>query len=225
VASAQSVAADTNGEKTGRDGAAQVAIQAVVAAGQMAGARGWTPATAGNFSSRVDTRRIAITRSGADKGNLSPSDVIVLPLDDWKQPGISAEAPLHIALYKDSTAVRAVWHAHGPWSVIASRLYEEDGEIRLNGWELQKVLKGFTTHEDTVVIPVLPNDQDTERLADAVAERMAQPLSGGAKYAPGYLIAGHGLYAWGGSPQEAWRHMEGIETLLMHELEFNSRRR
>jgi methylthioribulose-1-phosphate dehydratase len=205
-----------------RDASLFVAAQAVIAVGSMAAARGWVPATAGNFSVRIDSKRIAITRSGAEKGDLKPSDIIAVPLAEPKVPGISAEAPLHVALYADRK-VGAVWHVHSPAGVIASRLAEKDGAITLKGWELQKVLGGITSHEQTVVIPVVSNDQDTERLADVVTRRFAQPL-GDAVYAPGYLVAGHGLTAWGSGPQETWRRLEALETMIAPELEYQRRR-
>ena len=31
---------------------------------------------------------------------------------------------------------------------------------------------------------------------------------------PGFLIAGHGLYAWGATLADAWRHLEALEFLL-----------
>ncbi len=206
-----------------RDAAADAAVAAVIGAGVQAAARGWTPATAGNFSARVDAERIAITRSGVDKGAITPADVAILTLAKPKAPGISAEAPLHVALFEARSDIRAVSHVHSPAAVVASRLAEDAGDIRLQGWELQKALAGVTSHEQTVVIPVLPNDQDTDRLAAAAMARLAGPADG-AVIAPGYLIAGHGLYAWGGSPEEAWRHVEAIETVLAHELELERRR-
>ena len=67
-------------------------------------------------------------------------------------------------------------------------------------------------------VPVFRNDQDTVRLAALRlaalrASRTASQLS------PGYVIAGHGLYAWGTSPEEAWRHTEALETLLTYQLD------
>lgn len=205
-----------------RDASLFVAAQAVIAVGSMAAARGWVPATAGNFSVRIDLKRFAITRSGADKGNMKTEDILSVPLAEPKVPGVSAETPLHAALYGDRK-IGAVWHVHSPAAILASRLSEEAGAVTLRGWELQKALAGVTTHEQTVVIPVVSNDQDTERLAAVASRRMAEPL-GDAVLAPGYLVAGHGLYAWGKGPQEAWRHLEAIETLLAHELEYQRRR-
>ena len=39
------------------------------------------------------------------------------------------------------------------------------------------------------------------------------------KFYYGFLVKGHGLYAWGNSLREAKRHLEGIEFLLSCELQ------
>ncbi|MBV8642880.1 MAG: class II aldolase/adducin family protein, partial [Candidatus Eremiobacteraeota bacterium] len=43
-------------------------VEEIAAFGRFAAARGWVPATAGNFSRRVDAGHAAVTRSGIDKG-------------------------------------------------------------------------------------------------------------------------------------------------------------
>ena len=58
-----------------------------------------------------------------------------------------------------------------------------------------------------MTLPVLANDQDLARLSAS-----AGPLLSDAPY--GLLIAGHGLYAWGGDMTEARRHLEILEWLL-----------
>ena len=88
--------------------------------------------------------------------------------------------------------------------------------VRLTGWELQKALAGVRSHDAEVEVPVFRNDQDTVRLAALASKRFAQ--AGGSQLSPGYVIAGHGLYAWGTSPAEAWRHTEALETLLTYQL-------
>ena len=67
--------------------------------------------------------------------------------------------------------------------------------------------------EGTFDIPVLPNSQDMHTLAaqvDALLDR--QTLWG-------YLIDGHGLYAWGRDMPEARRHLDAFEFLLGCELD------
>ena len=62
-------------------------------------------------------------------------------------------------------------------------------------------------------MPVLPNSQDMTVLAGMVeAELERGPLWG-------YLIEGHGLYAWGRDMAEARRHLDAFEFLLSCELE------
>jgi methylthioribulose-1-phosphate dehydratase len=70
-----------------------------------------------------------------------------------------------------------------------------------------------TRHEAVIELPVLANSQDmpaTAGLVEALFD--AGPLSG-------YLIAGHGLYAWGRDLAEARRHLEAFEFMLACELE------
>lgn len=195
------------------------AKEAVVEAGRKAARAGWVPATSGNFSVRVDERRIAITRSGIDKGELTVLDVLTLDLDATSFAGASAETPLHVALYRSSPAIGAVFHVHSPGATVAARLAARDGVILLEGWELAKALPGVRSHETVVELPVVDNDQDVPALAARVAARLAEPVSRGVR-APGYALAGHGLYAWGANAVEAWRHVEALEVLLAQQLAF-----
>lgn len=191
-------------------------VAAVIEAGRRAAARGWVPATSGNFSARVDERTIAITRSGTDKGALGRADILVVDLDA-PDPRASAEAPLHYALYRDMPGLAAINHVHSPAASVLSRTLPA-GTLALEGWELQKALAGIRSHETTVEVPVFPNDQDTGRLAALASARLSR--AGNAGLAPGYLIAGHGLYAWGTTSEEAWRHTEALETLLAYQLSY-----
>jgi methylthioribulose-1-phosphate dehydratase len=193
----------------------QSAVSAVIEAGRRAAAKAWVPATSGNFSARIDENTIAITRSGTDKGALSRADILVVDLDA-PDPRASAEAPLHYALYRSLSSANAILHVHSPAASVLSRTLAE-GMLRLEGWELQKALSGIRSHETAVDVPVFANDQDTARLAAAATRRFAEA---GTRLAPGYLIAGHGLYAWGTSLEEAWRHTEALETLLGYQLSY-----
>jgi len=199
-----------------------VAVEAVISAGRDASKRGWVPATSGNFSVRIDPDRIAITRSGVDKGALAPADVLIQPIGRPLLPGSSAEAALHVRRYADDPNVNAIFHIHGLYSTVIGRAHAAKEAVRLKGWELQKALAGVTTHEATVEVPVFANDQDVAALSDRVAERLALPASKGRMRAPGYLLAGHGLYAWGKSPKDAARHLEALEVLFQQVITLRS---
>jgi len=179
-------------------------------------ARGWTPATSSNFSRRVDARLAVITVSGKDKARLTRDDLMLVDFDG--QPvgtalTPSAETLLHTQLYARFAGVNCVLHTHSRTQTVASRLYAGQGHVRLAGYEMLKALHGNTTHETEVKLPVFPNTQDMRVLAaqvDAALDR-------GSMW--GYLIDGHGLYAWGRSMDEARRHLEAFEFLLECELE------
>lgn len=182
---------------------------------------GWTPATSSNFSERLDDRHAAITVSGRDKGRLTPDDIMVVDFDGRPVATAlrpSAETLLHTRLYRRFAEVGCVLHTHSPVQTIASRLYAAQGHVRLQGYELLKALHGNTTHDTALDLPVFPNTQDMKVLAaqvDALLDK--QPLWG-------YLIDGHGLYAWGRDMAEARRHLEAFEFLLHCELELRKLR-
>ena len=177
---------------------------------------GLTPATSSNFSERLDDRHAAITVSGRDKGRLTVDDIMVVDFDGLgvattHRP--SAETLLHTQLYRRFPEIGCVLHTHSPVQTIASRLWASQGHIRLEGYELLKALHGNTTHELAIELPVFPNTQDMNVLAAQVEAALdAGPLWG-------YLIDGHGLYAWGRDMAEARRHLEAFEFLLGCELE------
>ena len=190
------------------------AVEAIAAIGRFAASRGWVPATSGNFSCRIDAGHVAITRSGVDKGNLGAADIAVLAIDAPIPAGVSAETPLHLARYAADPDLGAVVHVHTIAATVLSRLEEGAGALTLSGYEMHKSLQGITTHESDVVLPIFSNSQDTQALARTVEGRLgSNPRS------PGYLLAGHGLYAWGATMKDARRHLEGLEFLLACALE------
>ena len=180
-------------------------------------ARGWTPATSSNFSMRIDNNTIAVTVSGRDKGALTPDDVMAVDLDG--QPigsggHPSAETNLHLQVYRRRPDTGAVLHTHSRAQTVASRLFAPEGAVTLQGWELQKALTGYTSHDSRLDVPVFPNSQDMADIEQNVAAWLdeGKPL-----YA--YLIEGHGLYTWGRDMPEARRHLEALDFLLACELD------
>ena len=176
---------------------------------------GQTPATSSNFSMRLDASLAVITVSGRDKGRLRPDDFMVVDFDgravgSERRP--SAETGLHTQLYRRFPDVGCVLHTHSHNQTVASRLFAPRGSLRLQGYELLKAFAGNETHDTAIELPVLPNSQDIPALA-AQVERLldAIPLWG-------YLIEGHGLYAWGRDMAEARRHLDAFEFLLGCEL-------
>ena len=180
------------------------------------GQAGWTPATSSNFSERIDAGHVAITVSGRNKARLTEDDLMVVDLDGRPvatELRPSAETLLHTQLYKRFPEIGCVLHTHSRTQTVASRLFAAQGHVRFEGYELQKAFHGNTTHEGAIDLPVFPNTQDMPELAARVDAALdAGPLWG-------YLIDGHGLYAWGRTMAEARRHLEAFEFLLGCELD------
>jgi methylthioribulose-1-phosphate dehydratase len=193
------------------------AIANVVYLACHAGTMGWVPATSGNFSARVDQHRCAVTATGGFKGETTSDHVIVV---DIGQPGsslaegLSAEGPLHLQLYRDNPWIAAIAHVHSHASAVLARRHSQDGALKLAGWELLKAFPGIATHDTSVNIPIFANDQDIHQLAALVHERLPEYPD-----VPGYLIAGHGLYAWGVNVHDTRRHLEAFDALLNLQLE------
>jgi methylthioribulose-1-phosphate dehydratase len=188
------------------------AATALAEAGRRMDARGWVPGSSGNLSARLDDSRIAITRSGVHKGRLNASvDIIAVDYDgtalvDGQKP--SAETLLHCQLYRLFPPVGAVLHGHS----VAATVLSLSGPITFSNYELLKAF-GFNTHALEVQLPVYENDQDIARLASFIEPqiRSEQPI--------GYVIAGHGVYAWGTNVEHAYWRLEALEFLLACELE------
>jgi methylthioribulose-1-phosphate dehydratase len=176
--------------------------------------RGWVLGTSGNFSAVVarDPLRLAITPSGASKGELTSDGI--LEIDDScvvvnaRAGRPSAEARLHLEIVRTRGA-GAVLHTHSVWSTVLSERHAPDEGLAIEGYEMLKGLEGVSTHAHREWIPILENDQDMERLARAVRETL---LSQPACHA--FLLRRHGLYTWGDALPQAVRHVEIVEFLL-----------
>jgi len=194
------------------DYAAQVCT--LIEAGHAFYARGWVPATSGNFSARVDDERVAITVSGRHKGKLTPDDIMLVDmagnsLTAARKP--SAETALHLSLYRHDPSTQAVLHTHSPLATTLSLLLKD--ALSLRDYEVLKAFPGIDTHEYEIVVPIFANDQDIDRLAATVEHYVDYHLD-----SYGYLIAGHGFYTWGNSVEDACRHVEAFEFLFECEM-------
>ena len=189
------------------------AAQQLIAAGHFIDSRGWVPATSGNFSIRLPNGTIAITVSGRHKGRLAIDDIMLIDATaqslDGKKP--SAETLLHTSLYKHYSDIQSILHPHSLNATLISKIFKT--EIILKDYELLKAFNGIDTHETQIVVPIFANDQDIARLAGVVEEYLGKHND---CYA--YIIAGHGLYAWGRSVDEALRYLEALDFLFECEI-------
>jgi len=175
-------------------------------------ARGWVLGTSGNFSAVLarDPLRLAITRSGTHKGELTPADI--LEFGDGRVldgNGVSsAETLLHVEIVR-ARGAGAVLHTHSIWTTILSDVHGDEEGFFIEGYEMLKGLSGVSSHTHREWIPIVDNDQDMPRLASRVGALFdRQP----AMHA--FLLRRHGLYTWGETLADAERHVEILEFLF-----------
>src|SRR5215510_10538654 len=189
------------------------AARRLVRVGRRFDRRGWVLGTSGNFSAVVARAplRLAMTRSGTHKGELTAGDI--LEIDERGavtggdgQP--SAETRLHLEIVA-ARGAGAVLHTHSIWSTVLSERAARARGMAIEGYEMLKGLAGVTTHEHREWIPILENDQDMARLAGEVRRVLSAHPD-----CHGFLLRRHGLYTWGMTLAEAVRHVEILEFLL-----------
>jgi methylthioribulose-1-phosphate dehydratase len=185
--------------------------------------RGWLFGTSGNFSIRGneanggDENSYWVTASGLDKGRLNVEDFIHLSTgltyvnpNETRKP--SDESLVHEAIYQHIKTAQVVYHVHPPYGTWMSRYQADEVTLlKLPAIEMIKGL-GLQTHDVEVPLPVLPNTQSMQDLCT-----MLDPLWH-ALMIPAFFIQGHGLYAWGTTPQEAKRHVEILEFLFQQQV-------
>ena len=121
-------------------------------AGRRFDARGWVLGTSGNFSAVItrDPLRLAITASGAWKGDLTAAEILEMDADgnaaQAGSPRPSAEARLHLEIVRVRGA-GAVLHTHSLWSTLLSDRHAAAGGLAIEGYEMLKGLEGVATHE------------------------------------------------------------------------------
>lgn len=187
--------------------------QALIDAGALFHRRGWVPATGGNFSARLSSDQMLITASGVHKGELKRADFLVADMDGRPLEAgrkASYETGLHTQLYRHDPSIGAVLHVHSIANTVLSRRQDR---IVLTGYELLKLLPGAPDPAARIEIPVFGNDQDIARLSARVDAHMKEEMK-----VPAYLIAGHGLYAWGDNVAQARYRVEALEFMLDCEL-------
>ena len=173
--------------------------------------RRWCEGTGGNFSVVVqrDPLHLLMAPSGVNKGQVEPAQLVIV---DEQQKVIqgqgraSAETTLHVEIIT-TLQCRAVLHTHSVDSTVLSDHCAKQATIRLEGWEMLKGLKGITTHDTSIDIPIVANNQNMRELSQSIRPYLNTNV-------PGILVAGHGLYTWGDSLAEAQRHVEILEFLF-----------
>ncbi|MEE9553341.1 MAG: class II aldolase/adducin family protein [candidate division Zixibacteria bacterium] len=158
--------------------------------------RNYICATEGNLSARLSDGRIMITPSGANKGYLKQSDIVICDIDGNVLEGErepSSEIKLHLAAYKHRPDIIAVCHAHPVYATA----------FAVAGRALSKS-----------VLPEIVSTLGAVPLVEYAppgSARIAENLRSSLDRYDAFLLRSHGVVTLGKSCEEAFNRMESVE--------------
>ncbi len=180
----------------------------IIEAGSYLAARHYHAALAGNISFRISEDRVLCTCHGADKGALTPDDLVLCNMDGSKVQGKghpTSEFSMHRMAYRERPEVRAVIHAHPPTATAFAA-----ASIPLDSLMLPEMVVYLGP---VALVPYAT--PGTEELA----EQLKICLPGH----DGFLLENHGALTVGGDLREATLRMELLEhnariTLMIRQI-------
>ena len=177
---------------------ARIARAALVACGRRLDALGFTPATDGNVSARLDSATLLVTPAGREKGGLEPEDLLVVDLDGHVLEGEgrpSTETPVHLLCYRRRGAVGGVVHAHPPVATAFAA-----AGVPLDAPVMPEIV--LTVGR----VPLVP-------YATPGTEELARSLEPWIDGHDAFLLESHGVLTLGRDVREALHRMERVEHL------------
>jgi len=194
----------TDGPALAYDGRMDVA-EAVVAAGRRLGERGLIVAAEGNLSVRLDETSLLITPAGRRKDELSPTDLVRMPMEPAGSgppasgPRPSSDLAIHRAVYAVRPDVGSIVHAHLPASLA----------LTLAG----EVPDPSVLPETALLLRRLPFVPFAPAGSEELARRIAEALSEGRPPAGAVLLERHGAVAVGDWLDQAMDRIEVVDLL------------
>jgi len=157
---------------------------------------GLTDSHGGNLSCRVGDY-IVIKRSGKSFGRLKPEDFVITTLEEnpFLDRFASLELKVHRAIYKELPEVKAVLHAHSPYTVACSLKFKKIEPLDSES----KLLFGNK-------VPVLKAQKVVS--SDEVAKELPKLL----KKCPVAVVYSHGPFSVGKSVEEALKYLSALEN-------------
>jgi L-fuculose-phosphate aldolase len=154
--------------------------------------------TGGNFSCRLDERRVLCTPTLLCKGLLTPADLCVVDLAGRRLEGTrapSSEVLMHLEIYAASPAVGAVVHCHPPFATTLAVLGET-------------IPTGVLPEGDVFLgaVPLIPyQTPGTRAMGTALRSYVADGSAA--------ILQNHGTVTWGPDLETAYVLTETLEAV------------
>lgn len=174
----------------------EAAAAEVVSVGQRLLAAGLVAGNDGNISVRLSENEVLLTPTGVSKGELAQDSLVVVDMQGNVLSGRlkpTSEWAMHLQVYWQNPAVRAVVHAHAPHATA----FALAGKT-LSGCRLAEVTECLGE------IPLLP-------FAPPGSLKLAEQVGMAAQDYYGALLEAHGPVCWGGDLRQALYRMEELE--------------
>lgn len=168
----------------------------ICAAGRLLYDRGYVVSNDGNISVRVEENTVLITPSGVGKGRMTPDMLVLCDLNGNILEGDrypSSESRMHLMVYRERSDVRAVVHAHPPWSTVCAIC--------------RRPLKERYLAEMVVGLGEIPVTEFAMLSTDEVPDSV-RPF---VRTHSAVLLANHGSLAWGPTLLAAFDRLEVVE--------------
>ena len=164
----------------------------------------------GNVSG-IDRQKglVAIKPSGVLYDDLSVEDIIVVDLDNKIVEGKlrpSSDTKTHTHLYRHFPDIGGVVHTHSTYAVAWAQAMRP---IPIMGTTHADLLATDVPCTDSMSDEMIQGDYEEEtgkQIVDAFASRSYKEI-------PMILVAGHGPFTWGDSPEKALYHSQMLEEL------------
>ncbi len=158
--------------------------------------KGFVSATDGNLSLRLDSKRILITPSGKNKGEVEPEDLLIIDYFGNKLVGkgkVTTEVKIHLLAYNSRPEVNAVVHCHPVYATA------------------------FATAGVDLSQPVFPEvilsigEIPLCRYGTPSTDELPDSMKPFINYAWAFLLQNHGAVTLGVSIEDAYFKMEKLE--------------
>lgn len=174
--------------------------------------------TSGNLSFRIndpgESLRMLITASGADKGSLTPDEILICGEDydsiSWQGKRPSAETSIHRSIYRSVPNAGCILHVHTVASTCLSLTTTTESNPAFLQFAEYEMIKGLGLWDPGAIatVPVFTNWPAVANIARDVELYLEAQ-----QHIPAFLIRGHGLTAWGHDLSSARKHLEVLEFL------------